>query len=64
MREKVTTPPRLLTTGEAAATLRMSRSKLYTLISNGSIRAVRIGGSRLIPVGEIERIVAEGTTAR
>ncbi len=40
----------LLTVPEAAAALGISRSKLYQLISAGTIRSVRIDGSRRVPV--------------
>lgn len=40
----------LLTVPEAAAALGISRSKLYQLIAAGTVRAVRIDGSRRVPV--------------
>lgn len=40
----------LLTVPEAAGALGISRSKLYQLISAGTIRSVRIDGSRRVPV--------------
>jgi excisionase family DNA binding protein len=48
----------LLTVPEAAAALAISRSKLYELLAAGSIRSVRIDGSRRIPVEELEVYVA------
>ena len=40
----------LLTVPEAAAVLGISRSKLYQLIAAGTVRSVRIDGSRRVPV--------------
>jgi excisionase family DNA binding protein len=40
----------LLTVPEAAKALGISRSKLYQLISAGTVRSVRIDGSRRVPV--------------
>lgn len=40
----------LLTVPEAAEALGISRSKLYQLISAGTVRSVRIDGSRRVPV--------------
>jgi excisionase family DNA binding protein len=40
----------LLTVPEAAAALGISRSKLYQLIAAGTVRSVRIDGSRRVPV--------------
>jgi excisionase family DNA binding protein len=48
----------LLTVPEAAAALAISRSKLYELLAAGSIRSVRIDGSRRIPVEALEAYVA------
>jgi excisionase family DNA binding protein len=48
----------LLTVPEAAATLAISRSKLYELLAAGSIRSVRIDGSRRVPVEALEAYVA------
>jgi len=40
----------LLTVPEAAEALGISRSKLYQLLSAGTIRSLRIDGSRRVPV--------------
>jgi excisionase family DNA binding protein len=40
----------LLTVPEAAKSLGISRSKLYQLIAAGTIRSIRIDGSRRVPV--------------
>ena len=45
-----TTPARLVyTIAEAAAALRISRTKLYELLTTGEIESVHIGRSRKIP---------------
>lgn len=38
----------------------ISRSNLYVLIRAGKIHTVTIGGRRLVPVSEGERLLAEG----
>jgi excisionase family DNA binding protein len=48
----------LLTVPEAAATLAISRSKLYELLAAGVIRSVRIDGSRRVPAEALETYVA------
>jgi excisionase family DNA binding protein len=40
----------LLTVPEAAEVLGISRSKLYQLIAAGTVRSIRIDGSRRVPV--------------
>jgi excisionase family DNA binding protein len=37
-----------------------SRSTLYKLIREGKIRTIKIGGTRLIPASEGERLITEG----
>jgi excisionase family DNA binding protein len=37
-----------------------SRSAIYKLIRKGKIRTVKIGGTRLIPASEGERLLTEG----
>jgi excisionase family DNA binding protein len=50
--------PRLIVTVEEAADiLSLSRSKIYSLIRSGKIRALKIGRSRRIPVAELQRFV-------
>jgi len=43
-------PRLLLTVPEAAAALAISRSKLYELLTAGTLPSIRIDGSRRIPV--------------
>jgi excisionase family DNA binding protein len=58
----VETAPALLTTVEAAEMLRVSRSKVYALISAGRIPSTRITGSVRIPRAALEQFVAAATT--
>ena len=51
-------PRLLLTVPEAAAALAISRSKLYELLAAGTVRSVRIDGSRRVPVEALETYVA------
>lgn len=37
----------------------LSRSKAYELIKNGELRAVKVGGRRLIPYSEAERLIRD-----
>ena len=47
---------------EAAFLLGISRSGLYALIDNGTLRRLHIGRRALIPAVEIDRLVSELTT--
>jgi excisionase family DNA binding protein len=49
--------PILLTTGEAAALLGLSRSKLYELMAAGLVESVRIGRARRVPPEALETYV-------
>jgi excisionase family DNA binding protein len=42
---------------EAAELIGISRSMLYLLIKNGSLRSVRVRGRRLIPRDAIEALI-------
>ena len=44
---------------EAAALLRISRSKLYELIHDQTIRSIKIGERRIIPADEIARLTTD-----
>ena len=48
----------LLTAEEAAQTLRIGRSKVYELMRTGSIRSIKIGGSRRISAAALAEFVA------
>jgi len=45
---------------EAAAAIGLSRSTLYKLIAAGTLRSVKVGGRRLVPVASLEALLAEG----
>jgi excisionase family DNA binding protein len=45
---------------EFLAAYPISRSHLYNLIKDGKIRSVCLGGRRLIPVEEGQRLLSEG----
>jgi excisionase family DNA binding protein len=45
---------------EAVAVCRLSRSTLYKLIAAGTLRSIKVGGRRLIPVEAIEALLAGG----
>lgn len=55
--QRVLTPDSLLTIPEAAAELRICRSKLYQLMSAGSIRTLKLGSRTLIEYREILRFI-------
>jgi excisionase family DNA binding protein len=48
----------LLTPEEAAHALRVGRSKVYDLMRSGSLRSVKIGGSRRISATALAEYVA------
>lgn len=49
--------PLLLTPEQAAASLGISRTKVYELIGTGQLESVRIGTSRRIAVAALEEFV-------
>lgn len=51
----------LLRVDEAAVLLGTSRSKLYELISAGTVPSVRLGGSRRVPVEALKQWIAQQT---
>lgn len=51
-------PRFLLTVSEAAAALAISRSKLYELLTAGTVPSIRIDGSRRIPVTALQGYIA------
>lgn len=59
----VAVPPLLMTPEEAAAHLRIKRSKLYQLVATGQLRSLKIGRLRRIFVRDAEafaeRLAAE-----
>lgn len=46
-----------LTVKESAAVLGVGRDAVYNAINRGDLRAVRLGGSLLVPRAELERIL-------
>jgi excisionase family DNA binding protein len=46
---------------EAAAMVRMSRSKFYQLLARGEIASCLIGGLRRVPVTALQKFAAETT---
>ncbi len=49
--------------GEAAQMLGISRAKLYELIGSNSMRSIKLGGRRLIPVSAIHALFTESEAA-
>lgn len=49
----------LVTVEDAAKCLGISRAKMYTLISSGEIRSVKIGRLRKISKNEMSRFIKE-----
>jgi len=47
----------LLTTEQAGHALQIGRSHLYTILARGEIKSIKIGGSRRIPMTELERYI-------
>jgi excisionase family DNA binding protein len=50
--------PLLLTVEDAASILRISRSKVYQLMSRGALKSVRVDGSRRIKTADLNEYVA------
>lgn len=55
----VAQPPVLLTVEEAARAMAVGRTTVYHLLAAGSLRSVRIGRARRIPLDAIRAYVAE-----
>jgi excisionase family DNA binding protein len=53
-------PERLLSVGEAAAMLGISRVSIYGEISAGRLQTIKVGRRRLVPAASIARFIAEG----
>jgi len=51
--------PVLLTIKEASAALRISPWKLYDLINRRRIDTIKIGRRRLVPAGELTKLIDE-----
>jgi excisionase family DNA binding protein len=50
--------PVLLSINEAAEALRIGRTKIYELLSDGTLRSVRIGRRRLVHISEVRRFAS------
>jgi excisionase family DNA binding protein len=51
---------RMVTLSEGEAALGISHSTMKNFIRDGKVRSVKIGGSRRIPIEELNRIQKEG----
>jgi excisionase family DNA binding protein len=54
----------MLTVEEAAKALRLSRTKVFALLKDGSLRSVKIGRSRRVPVSALEAFIAKLVAAQ
>lgn len=54
----------MLTVEEAAKALRLSRTKTFSLLKDGSLRSVKIGRCRRVPVSALEAFVARLVAAQ
>jgi len=63
--EHETTKPtrRVVTVGEAAAILRISRGAAYEAVKRSEIPSIRIGRRLLVPAAALERMLAGNTAA-
>jgi excisionase family DNA binding protein len=50
---------KIYTVNETFALLRISRAKLYTLIDDGSLKPIKLGGRRLFTESELTRFIEE-----
>ena len=53
----------LLTVPEVMATLKLGRSTIYRLFSEGELAWVQVGAKRRVTAAEIDRFIAAHTTA-
>jgi len=56
--EQPKTAARLLGMSDAAEALGVSRAFLYRMVKDGAIKAIKLGGRRLVAVSEIDAFVA------
>ena len=49
--------PRMLTIDETAALLRLHRVTVYKHVSGGRLPSVKIGGRRLVPAAELDKLL-------
>jgi excisionase family DNA binding protein len=48
----------LYTTAQAAEALNVGRRAVYDLINSGQLTSIKVGGSRRIPVSELEKYIS------
>ena len=48
---------KIYTVNETFSLLRISRAKLYTLIDDGSLKPIKLGGRRLFTESELTRFI-------
>jgi excisionase family DNA binding protein len=51
--------PRLLSVAEAAHLLNVSERLVWRMIPKGEIRSIRLGGRRMIPRTEVDRLATD-----
>ncbi|GAB19449.1 hypothetical protein GOEFS_086_00190 [Gordonia effusa NBRC 100432] len=56
-------PVTMLTVAETAEMLRCSESLIYAQLKDGRIKGVKVGRRRLIPMREIDRLIAGDVAA-
>lgn len=52
---------RALSIPEFCRAIGISRSSAYLLVNAGTLRTIRLGGRRLVPVSEIDRLLEGGS---
>jgi len=62
-RESTQLTRRVVTVGEAAAILRISRGAAYEAVKRSEIPTIRIGRRLLVPAAALERMLAGNTIA-
>lgn len=63
-RHETSTPPRrVVTVGEAAAILQISRGAAYQAAKTRELPTIRIGRRLLVPVAALDRMLAGNTAA-
>lgn len=62
--EPYRTDPLTVRVPEACRLTGIGRSKLYELITDGSIEIVKVGGMTLIPYESLKRLIAGGREGR
>ena len=62
-RETAKSERRVVTVGEAAAILQISRGAAYQAAKTKELPTIRIGRRLLVPVAALERMLASGTAA-